>query len=108
MAVYFDSALVVILIGTILILVHGARPRSALPSASGVIAIAFPTAFIGLAARGIVALIAIRLPLGPRGGFALIAGSAIIGLAYLGFIVPTVTRDSGRRELPAFCSPSGR
>lgn len=89
-AVYFDSALLVILIGTILILVHG-EAALALPSASGVIALAFPTAFIGLAAAGTVAYSAIRLPLAPHGGFALIAGSAIIGLAYLGFIVPTVT-----------------
>jgi signal transduction histidine kinase len=89
-AVYFDSALLVILIGTILILAHG-EAALALPSASGVIAIAFPTAFIGLAAAGIVANSAIRLPLAPHGGSALMAGSAIIGLAYLGFIVPTVT-----------------
>jgi signal transduction histidine kinase len=89
-AVYFDSALLLILIGTILILVHG-EAALALPSASGVIALAFPTAFIGLAAAGIVAYSAIRLPLAPNGGYALIAGSAIIGLAYLGFIVPTVT-----------------
>ena len=89
-AVYFDSALLVILIGTILMLVHG-EAALALPSASGAIAIAFPTAFIGLAAAGIVANSAIRLPLARHGGSALIAGSAIIGLAYLGFIVPTVT-----------------
>jgi signal transduction histidine kinase len=89
-AVYFDSALLVILIGTILILVHG-DAALALPTASGAIALAFPTAFIGLGAAGLVANSAIRLPLAPHGGFALIAGSAIIGLAYLGFIVPTVT-----------------
>ena len=89
-AVYFDSALLVILIGTILILVHG-EVALASPSASGVFAIAFPTAFIGLAAAGTVAYSAIRLPLASHGGFALIAGYAIIGLAYLGIIVPTVT-----------------
>jgi signal transduction histidine kinase len=89
-AVYFDSALLVILIGIILILIHGAAAL-AVPSLSGVVALAFPTAFIGLAAAGLVAFTAIRLPVVPRGGFAIIAGAAIIGIAYLGLIVPTVT-----------------
>jgi signal transduction histidine kinase len=89
-AVYFDCALLVILIGTILILAHG-EAALALPSPSGVIALVFPTAFLGLAAAGALAFSAIRLPLAPHGGFAMIAGTAIIGVAYLGFIVPTVT-----------------
>ena len=86
-AVYFDSALLVILIGTVLLLAHGADAL-ALPSLSGVNAVAFPTAFLGLAAAGLVAFGAIRLPVSPRGGFALVAGSAIIGVANLGFVVP--------------------
>lgn len=66
-AVYFDSALVVILVGTILILVHGPTAL-ALPSPSGISALAYPTAFIGLAGAGMVAFVAIRLPVAPRGG----------------------------------------
>lgn len=93
-AVYFDSALVIVLIGTILMIAHGANAL-ALPSLSGIIALAFPTAFIGLGAAGLVALVAIHLPVAPRGGFALMAGAAIIGIAYLGFIVPTVNGQPG-------------
>lgn len=89
-AVYFDSALLVILIGTVLVLVHGSAAL-ALPSFSGINALAFPTAFLGLAAAGVVVFGAIRVPLAPRGGFALVAGSAIIGVANLGFVVPTMT-----------------
>jgi signal transduction histidine kinase len=89
-AVYFDSALVVVLIGTVLLLMHGAASL-ALPSLGGVVALALPTAFIGLGATGIVASIAIRQPLAPRGGFALSAGTAMIGIAYLGFLEPTMT-----------------
>jgi signal transduction histidine kinase len=89
-AVYFDSALLVILIGTVLIVVHGAAAL-ALPSLSGISALVFPTAFFGLAAAGLVAFGAIRLPLAPRGGLALIGGTAIIGAANLGFVVPFVT-----------------
>ena len=89
-AVYFDSALMVMLIGTVLILVHG-QAALALPTVTGLSALAFPTAFLGLAAAGFVVFMAIRLPLSARGGFAMIAGSGIIGLANLGFVVPTVT-----------------
>ena len=89
-AVYFDSALLLILIGTVLLVIHGAA-AFALPSITGISALVFPTAFFGLAAAGLVAFGAIRLPLAPRGGLALIAGTAIIGVAHLGFVVPYVT-----------------
>ena len=89
-AVYFDSALLVMLIGTALILAHG-RAALAMPTLTSVSALAFPTAFFGLAAAGLVVFTAIRLPLAPRGGFVLVAGSAIIGLANLGFVIPTVS-----------------
>jgi signal transduction histidine kinase len=89
-AVYFDSALLAILIGTVLILAHGVA-APALPTLTGISALAFPTAFFGFAAAGLVVFGAIRLPLAPRGGLALIAGMAIIGVADLGFVVPFVT-----------------
>ncbi len=89
-AIYFDSALLVMLIGTVLIVAHGQAALS-LPTLTSVSALAMPTAFFGLAAAGLVVFTAIRLPLAPRGGFALVAGSAIIGLANLGYVIPTVT-----------------
>lgn len=93
-AVYFDSALVVILVGTVLILVHGPTAL-ALPSPSGISALAYPTAFIGLAGAGMVAFVAIRLPIALRGGFALMIGTAMIGLGCLGFIGPAATGSIG-------------
>lgn len=89
-AVYFDSALLVMLIGVVLILAHG-QAALARPTLTSVSALAFPTAFFGLAAAALVVFMAIRLPLAPRGGFVLVAGSAIIGLANLGSVTPTVT-----------------
>jgi signal transduction histidine kinase len=89
-AVYFDSALLVILIGTVLLVAHGAAAL-ALPSLTAISVLVVPTAFLGLAAAGLVAFGAIRLPLAPRGGLALIAGTAIVGVAHLGFVVPFVT-----------------
>jgi signal transduction histidine kinase len=88
-AVFLDSALIVCLLTTILILLHGSVAL-ALPSASGVLALIYPTAFIGLGAGGFVALVAVRYPIAPRGAFVLIAGSVAIGLGYLGWIAPTV------------------
>src|SRR5437879_1679789 len=91
-AVYIDSALVFCLLFTVLALIHGPAAL-ALPSASWAIALAYPTAFIGLAGAGLVSLIAARYPLAPRGALALIAGSATIGIAYLGWVAPTAKGD---------------
>jgi signal transduction histidine kinase len=88
-AVFLDSALIVCVLATGLILLHGSVAMK-LPSMGGMIALAYPTAFIGLGAAGLVALLAVRFPLAPRGAFALIAGSIVIGLAYLGWTAPTV------------------
>jgi signal transduction histidine kinase len=88
-AVYLDSALIVCLIGTILFIVHG-PVALALPFGAGVIALAFPTAFIGLGGAGLVAILSASYPLAPRGASAVSAGLAIVGLAYLGWIAPTV------------------
>jgi signal transduction histidine kinase len=88
-AVYLDSALIICLVGTILFVVHGAVAL-ALPFGAGLIALAFPTAFIGLGGAGLVALLSARYPFAPRGALAVSAGLTIVGLAYLGWIAPTV------------------
>jgi signal transduction histidine kinase len=93
-AVFIDSALIVCLLATILILVTGSMALS-LPSGAGIIALAYPAGFIGLGAGGFVALIAVRYPIAPRGAFVLIAGSIVIGLAYLGWVAPTVNGVEG-------------
>jgi signal transduction histidine kinase len=89
-AVYLDAALVVILILSVLLHVHGPA-AAALPTGAGFIALAYPTAFIGLAAAGSIALLAAGYPISARGPLPLLAGSAILGIAYLGWVVPTVT-----------------
>jgi signal transduction histidine kinase len=89
-AVYLDGALVVLLVGAILIVAHGTTAL-ALPSLGGLIALAYPTVLIGISAASLLAYTAIRLRPAPTGGFALVAGTAIMGLAYLGWVAPTVT-----------------
>ena len=98
-AVFIDSALIVCLLATILILVNGSVALS-LPSGAGIISLAYPTAFIGLGAGAFVALVAVRYPIAPRGAFALIAGSIVIGVAYLGWVAPTVNGVEGG-EVPS-------
>ena len=94
-AVFIDSALGVLLIATILILLHG-QVAIGLPTASGVLALAYPTAFIGLAAAGLVALSAGRYAIAASGGLALTGGCFALGCAYLGWIAPTVNNtDAG-------------
>jgi signal transduction histidine kinase len=104
-AVFLDSALIVCLLATILIIGHGSTAM-ALPSASGIIALAYPTAFIGLGAGGFVALVAVRYPIAPRGAFVLIVGSVAIGLGYLGWVAPTVDGVHAG-ELPSILFTAG-
>jgi signal transduction histidine kinase len=99
LAAYLDAALVLILIATILIHVHGPR-IVALPTIAGFLALAYPTAFIGLAEAGLVALLAAGYPLARRGPVFLLGGSAFIGWAYLDWIVPT-TSGAPAGELPS-------
>ncbi|MBA2380803.1 MAG: hypothetical protein H0V73_01715 [Chloroflexi bacterium] len=89
-AVYLDAALTLLLIATVFILIHGPIAIG-LPSGAGFVALAYPTAFIGLAGGGLIALLAVGYPIAMGGASALIGGSALIGLAYLGWIVPAVT-----------------
>jgi signal transduction histidine kinase len=94
-AVYLDTALGFLLIATILILLHG-EVALALPTVSGIVAMAYPTAFIGLGVAGLIALSAARYVVVPSGGIALAVGSIAIGGAYLGWIAPTVNgTDAG-------------
>ena len=98
-AVYLDAALVVMLIAMVLIHVHGPR-IVALPTIAGFLALAYPTAVIGLAAGGLVSFLAAGYPLARRGPLFLLGGSAIIGWAYLEWIVPTTT-GAPAGELPS-------
>jgi signal transduction histidine kinase len=88
-AVYIDSALGFLLIGTILVLIHG-EVAAGLPTIGGFVAIAYPTAFIGLGVGGLIGLAAARYAIVPGGALALAMGAIAIGGAYLGWIAPTV------------------
>jgi signal transduction histidine kinase len=88
-AVYLDAALAFLLIGALIVYVFGATALG-FGSAASVAAIAYPAGFIGLGATGLIAVLALGYPIAPRGAFALLSGSAIIGLAYLLWLAPTL------------------
>jgi signal transduction histidine kinase len=89
-AVYLDAALVTTLVATGIVLTSGLQAIG-LPAISGIIAILYPAAFIGLAAAAVIALIAARYRPAAHGGYAFAAGSLMVGIAYLGWIAPTAS-----------------
>lgn len=88
-AVYLDAALAFLLIGALIVYAFGVTAL-AFGSAATVAAIAYPAGFIGLGATGLIAVVALGYPIAPRGAFALLTGSTIVGLAYLLWLAPTL------------------
>jgi signal transduction histidine kinase len=84
-AVYLDSALCFVFVGSLLIFAVGPKAIS-LPAGTGIAAMLYPAIFLGLAASGLIAVLAVGYPIALRGAFAIVLGSAIIGVAYLGWI----------------------
>jgi signal transduction histidine kinase len=89
-AVFLDASLGFLLIGSLLVYVVGEAATS-LPLEAGVAAVAYPTSFIGLAVAGLIAVFAVGQPVAPRGALALLGGTAIIGLAYVGWVLSSVS-----------------
>ncbi|HYX11457.1 MAG TPA: ATP-binding protein, partial [Candidatus Acidoferrum sp.] len=88
-AVYLDAALAFLLILALIVYVFG-ETALGFASAASVAALAYPAGFIGLGAAGLIAMLALGYPIVPRGAFALVCGSAIIGLAYLLWLAPSI------------------
>jgi signal transduction histidine kinase len=104
-AVYLDAILVFLLVGTVILAVFGPIALR-LPTAASIAAMAYPAAFIGLAGAGLVAMVAIGYSVAPRGTLALIAGSAIIGIAYLGWISASISLTEPG-QLTSLCFTAG-
>jgi signal transduction histidine kinase len=88
-AVYLDAALVATAIAAVLVMIFGATAFS-VGGAGAILAFTYPLEFLAVAGAGLVALLALGHPVRPVGGYALIAGSAIVGLCYLFWVVPAV------------------
>ena len=86
-AVYLDTMLVGTAIAAVLLALFG-RQVVDLGGVTALFAFGYPLEYLLIGGAGLVALIAVRHPVEPRGGFALVAGATIIGIAYLGWVVP--------------------
>ena len=89
-AIYIDSALVAAAISAVLLAVYGATAYTA-GGIAVILAFAYPLAYLAIGGAGLVALLALRHPVAPRSGFAIVSGAALVGLCYLFWVVPTVT-----------------
>ena len=88
-AVYLDATLGFLLIGSLL--VWAAGPTAvANPTFSSIEALVYPTVFLGLAAAGLIGILAVGYPLSRRGALPLFVGTALIGLAYVSWIAPSI------------------
>jgi signal transduction histidine kinase len=99
-AVYLDSALIAAAILAVLLVLFGPAAY-AVGGLGSVLAFVFPLEFLAIAGAGAVALVAIRHPIRLRGGFPLLAGSAITGIAYLGWLAPAAFGQEVSDQLPS-------
>ena len=97
-AVYIDAALVTAAIAAILVMVYGTTAYTAGGPAI-LLAFGYPLEYLSIAGAGLVALLAIRHPVAPRSGYALVAGVAIVGVSYLFWVVPTATGSATPGQL---------
>ena len=98
-AVYLDSALIAAAILAVLLLFGPAA--YAVGGFGSILAFVYPLEFLAIAGAGAVALVAIRHPVRLRGGFPLVAGSAITGIAYLGWLAPAALGQELSGQLPS-------
>jgi signal transduction histidine kinase len=68
----------------------------------GILSVAAPFAYLTMAAAGLVALLATEHPVSLRGGYPIVAGIGLIGLAWIGWALPAST---GLSQPAQFASP---
>jgi signal transduction histidine kinase len=89
-AVYLDAAVVATAVFTYL-LIALAPTADELGGSGGLLALAAPLAYLTMAGAGLVALLATEHPLSTRGGFPIVAGLGLIGVAWVTWILPAST-----------------
>jgi signal transduction histidine kinase len=101
LAVYIDAAVV----GTTVLayLLIGLGPAAdRLGGIGGLLALAAPLVYLTMATAGLVALLAIGHPVSSRGGYPIVAGIGLIGIAWVGWALPAST---GLSEPAMIASP---
>ncbi|HEV7604025.1 MAG TPA: PAS domain-containing protein, partial [Candidatus Limnocylindrales bacterium] len=96
LAVYLDGAMIFVAITSVITVTVGAdlAPLGLIPTA---VTLAYPILHLATAGAGAVGLLALRGPLRPSGGYLLLAGFAVVGLAWVEWL----------REATVAAPPSG-
>ncbi|MEA2653660.1 MAG: hypothetical protein QOI37_887 [Chloroflexota bacterium] len=82
LAVYLDGAMIFLAISSVIMVTVGANlaPLGPIPTA---VTLAYPILHLATVGTGAVGLLALRGPLRPSGGYLLLAGFAVVGLAWI-------------------------
>jgi signal transduction histidine kinase len=97
-AVYIDSALVGSAVLSLILVVIGPVAYS-IGGAASLLVYLYPLMFLSVAGAGVVTLVAIRHPVGLTGGFPMLAGAAVVGVAFLGWLAPEALGHDTSGEL---------
>jgi len=101
LAVYIDAAVVGTTVFAYLLIGLGPAIER-LGGIGGVLSVAAPFAYLTMAAAGLVALLATEHPVSIRGGYPIVVGIGVIGLAWIGWAVPM---ETGLSQPAQFASP---
>jgi signal transduction histidine kinase len=97
-AVYIDSALVASAVLSLILVVIGPVAYS-IGGAAALLVYLYPLMFLSVAGAGVVTLVAIRHPVGLTGGFPMLAGAGLVGVAFLGWLAPAALGRDTSGEL---------
>lgn len=89
-AVYLDSAMVFVATSAVLLVILGPAAFT-IGGVAGLLVAVYPAVFFGAAATSVVVVLATRQSLRPEGGLAFALGTALTGIAFSAWVLPTVT-----------------
>lgn len=86
-AVYLDAGLVAAATAAILLAAFGGSAYQ-VGGLAALVAFVYPFVYFTVAGSGLVAFLAVRHPFVPRGGYVLVAAATLLGISFLGWVVP--------------------
>ena len=103
LALYLDVGLVLIATITLVVAATGADAHT-LGGTAGILAIVYPSLFIGAGLASLVAVVALGQRLVPSGSIAFGLGAMLTGLAWFGWVLPAAAGMASDRTLGALFS----
>ena len=100
-AVYLDAGILATAVFAIFLVTFGPTALQ-IGGLRSIFVFAYPLQFFAIALAGSVAVVAVGYSIGPRGAFALLAGAALVGFAYLALVT---SRTAGIELFGALSGP---